>query len=200
MAGTPDVSIVTKYVFEDPWAPAIGLGLIAGVMAWTALREGLPKRLLAASVPGVLAVVLVLCGMVVATAGETAEAVVRSFVEEVTRRDLRAARRMTSTTCIANSRDVNAIGLPMDAAWPEIRKQLDRASIESITITSLDAYTVSDRRGDVQFTCRTMIPTGMTLTTWMIRVEREAGDVWRITRITLLRLFDDAAPSIESLL
>jgi hypothetical protein len=204
MPDPPPTSILTRYIFEMPWPFAAALLIVAAVMAFTALREGLGRRLMLSAIPAVLAVLIIVLGMIVTTAGESAREVVRQFVDDVVDNDLRAARARTAPTCVMNSRNPNLPGVQFADVYGRFNRT-DAGAIVKNTITRLDACTVSDRIGDVHLACRTEFANGYTLTSWVVRVERDTegadgtNDGWSITRITWISFMNDPAPGIDRL-
>ncbi len=198
MPDPPPMSFVTRYIFEMPWPFAAALLIVAAVMAFTALREGLGRRLMLSAIPAAIAVLIIVLGMVVTTAGEHARATVELFVSDVVDNDLRAARARTAESCVMNSRNPNLPGVAFADIYSRLNRS-DAGSIEKNTITMLDGYTVSDRIGDVHLACRTEFTNGFALTSWVVRVERDTDDTWAITRITWISFMNDPAPGIDRL-
>ncbi|MCA9296063.1 MAG: hypothetical protein KC983_06085, partial [Phycisphaerales bacterium] len=136
MPDAPPTSFLTRYVFESPWPVAAALLIVAAVMAFTALREGLGRRLMLSTIPAAIAVIIIALGMIVTTAGESARDVVQRFVEDVVDNDLRAARARTAATCVMNSRDPNLPGVPFADVYDRLNRT-EAGAIENNTITKL---------------------------------------------------------------
>ncbi|MEM7229175.1 MAG: hypothetical protein AAF432_10210 [Planctomycetota bacterium] len=190
--------MLTRTIFEQPWPAAIALLIVAGAIAYTALREGLTKRLFMSAIPAGIALVILAVGTVVVTPGEHARRTVRAFVEAVESNDVRAAKRFVAPFAVVNSRDANAPGIELIDLLNRVNR-FGRYTVEENRITKLSTATVSPRRGEVQIAVRTTVDVGVAGTSWQFRVEEQTDGSWRIVRLTWLTLHGSPAPSVDRL-
>src|SRR4051812_34787296 len=81
MPEPPHVSIITRYLFENPWPIAIALVLVGLIAGWTGMRDGIINRMrLAAAMIG-LALLAIFAGYMVTTPGEHGRIVTESLVK-----------------------------------------------------------------------------------------------------------------------
>lgn len=190
MPDPPSVNLITRYLFESPWAVAVLLLGVAGVLAWQGAREGLWKRVQVAGVLVLAAAGVVATASVVTTAGEHGERITRQFVEAAVSNDLTAANRLLAADATL------AVGSPKNPGidLAAIQSHLARLRNYQITgnrITSLRGYGTDDDRAVVHLACLTDgggVYSGRVPSQWVLDVRREADGTWTIKRLTCISI------------
>ncbi len=190
MPEAPSVSILTRYLFENPWPLAVLIIGIAAVLGWQGAREGLWKRVQVAGLLVVAAVAVVATGSMVITAGEHGEKVTRAFVEAAVTNDLTGADRLLTRDATLAVGSTKNPGLELSA----IQSHLARMRNYQITgnrITSLRGYSMDRGRAQVHLACATESGgayAGFVPSQWVLHVRREPDGSWAIERVTCISI------------
>lgn len=188
MPEPPDVGLVTRFVFENPWPVVIVLAGGGAVMAWMALRDGRLERVrVAAGLVGV-GIVIAVIGAVVTTSGEHAEDVTRRLVDAaVTTNTAVAVRLLADDASLAIGSPDNP-GFDVDYIRSQLEGLARRVVIDSNRITGLRAYSESSDAAVVHFGCWTEAGGFTSPSQWVVRVEKQSDGVWKVTRITCVSI------------
>ncbi|MBM4008625.1 MAG: hypothetical protein FJ285_03430 [Planctomycetes bacterium] len=139
-------------------------------------------------------------GWSIITPGEYAQQKVEQLVSAVVAGDVAAAKECFSERASIHVGRLNSPGEGRDRIDRAFDSFAGRHRIESNTLLSLDARTLSDDAGIVEIACRTTTASsaGAVPTRWHFEVVREQDGCWRILRITWLRLGSEV-PSLSLL-
>jgi hypothetical protein len=168
--------------------------------AWLGLRRGSMRLVACAAGPLAVGLLAMVIAWQVVTPAEHAEQTVERLVAAVVAGDVAAAKDCFSERASIHVGRLNSPG--------EGRERIDRAfdsfagrhRIESNTLLSLDANTLAADVGEVEIACRTTTASslGAVPTRWHFEVVLETDGVWRILRITWLRVGNEV-PSLSLL-
>jgi len=199
MPDPPSTSLVTTYLFENPW-PLIGALLaVAAILLWRGLREGLGRMAMAGVVAALLAVVVFLASVVVTTPGEHARALVRTMVSAAEEGDIRTITLLFGDDATLHFDRPENPGYAIDSLNRAASTLADINRIESNSITQFRAYTVDADSAIVHLGCRTttVASRGPVGSRWVIHVGRDADGQWRIERITCVSIMNQPpSPSL----
>jgi hypothetical protein len=192
MPEPPPVGLFTRYVLENPYPLAGALVALALALAWIGLREGVYGRtkLRAAGVSAVLAAAVLITGILVITPGEHGVEVTRRLVSHAVNAEVSPAMALFAPGASLSIGSTRNPGVGIDS----IRRQLERLEsqyrVRSNTITTLRGYGESRDAATVHLACRTEVENGWgpTPSQWVLRVERQDGGEWLITRITAITI------------
>ena len=196
MPEAPSTSLVTHYIFENPWPVGIVLLAAAVVLGWLGMREGLRNRMRAAMVCGVLGIAVIAASMFVTTSGERGEHVVKSLVDAALNEDVVGGLALFSGDAIMNSGSPQNPGFGYDVIQSQFARLGEQYDIESNSITSLRGYSVTRDDAEVHLACHTTI-TGSpypAISRWMIRVQPQSDGEWKITRLTCVSINNETVP------
>jgi hypothetical protein len=187
----PPVSLVTRYVLENPYPVAVLLVCLAGGLLWRlstsqGASSAVQRRYLFAGLLAAAAAVAVfVTGTLIVTSGEQARALTRRLVEAAAVGDVAGCfaeisldARLTfgAATNPAHSR----------AAIDQRVSRLDgRYRLEDNDITMLDAYSRGADRAVVHLACRTTPAAGYgpVFTQWVLECERQPDGAFQVTHI-----------------
>jgi hypothetical protein len=183
MPDPPSVSLLTRYVLENPWPLGLGWLAVAVGVAWVGLRAQRPRQMWVAAAVAVAAALVFAAASLVTTAGEHARGVVIGVVDAVVEADVAGAGAYLTDDAVLTYGSPGNPGLPRSVIEQRIG-QLQ--GIASNTITRLAAHSESADRAVVELACRTtpQIGLGPIPTSWWIEVERQPDGTWKIDRIT----------------
>lgn len=200
MPPAPDVSLLTRYLFENPWPLAVALVAIAAIIAWHALRESLVKRVRWSLLLFLLAAVALLAGWLVETPGERGESITRAFVERAIANDLVGAVNLLSDDATLAVGSPKNPGTDRDAIIGGVSTLRQRFAIESNTISMLKGYALPDGRAEVHLACWTDVGYGPTPSQWVLHLGLQQDGEWKIERITCISIANQPAPDIARLI
>jgi len=197
MPPPPDVSLLTRYVFENPWPLGMGLMLVAAWAMWTGLRQGIKRRQQTAGVLALISIAVFSAAFLVQTSGEHAKAVVRGLVAAVVDGDPSADGFFASRAVIAFGSPKNP-GHGLEMIEQGLARVASQYPIESNSTTMLRGYTQSGDVGIVHLACWTTVRGGYgpTPSQWVLRVERQLDQSWLITHITCVSI-NNQTPSSD---
>jgi len=201
MPPAPEVSLLTRYLFENPW-PLGGLLVLAGaLLAWIGLRDGRFDRLrqsLLLLVPGIAVFVI---AAIVETSGERARGVARSLVDAVVAGDSVAVMGTFAPDATMHVGSPTNPGQNVDVIRSAVSWFAGRFTISRNTVTALRGYSESADAATVHLACWTETSGfGGGASQWVLRVERipdpaePGGEAWRITRMTFVSLNGQPPP------
>lgn len=186
-------SFVNAWLLENPYPLAIGLGAIAGAVAWRGLSLGSRAHLLVAALAALLGTAAVLVGRAVVTPGEHARAVVEELIACAEIAAVDDAATLFTPNAVMNYERRENQGVPIDAIRRALRTLQGVNRIESNRTTSLSCETLDADTGEVVFSCSTVVARSMGAvpTVWIARVRRGATPdaPWRIDRLTFRSLY-----------
>lgn len=195
MPPAPPTSLIDRFFLENPWPIAVTLLLIALVLLYSAVGRGSTKRLAAGFGVLVLAVGVFLLASFVSTPAEHGERVTQAFVADVVvAQPTQAAQHLSADADLA----VGSTDNPgMALSWIRDRLTLltGQYPIRDNYITQLDAYTKNSEQAVIHLTCLTTFDTafaGPTKTSWVLFVNRQTDGTWKIRRITIIQVNDQA--------
>lgn len=172
----------------------------SAVIAGIGLQRGSLRLVACAAAPLLIGALAAAIGWGVITPGEHAQQRVEQLVAAVVAGDVAAAKECFSERASIHVGRLNSPGEGRDRIDRAFDSFAGRHRIESNTLLSLDARTLSDEAGEVEITCRTttVSSAGAVPTRWHFEVVREQDGIWRILRITWLRLGGEV-PSLSLL-
>jgi len=201
MPPPPEVNLVTRYLFENPW-PLGGVLVVAGVLlAWLGLREGRLDRLRLAPVFLIPGAAVFIVAAFVETSGERARTVTRALVDAVVDGDPVAAMATFAPDATFHVGSQTNPGQSYEMIRSAVSWFTGRFEVSGNRVTRLRGYTETPDAATVHLVCWTETAgMGGGVTQWVVRVERVAdpgtpgGHSFRITRLTLLTLNGQAPP------
>lgn len=198
MPPTPEVNIITRYVLENPWPLGVILLAVAGVLAWKGFREGMATRLRVAAIVAAAGAIVLITGIMVVTAGEHAVQTARALIDAVVREDLVAADRLLSDDAAMTIGSPSNPGQDKFFILASLEEFATRESVESNSISAEHGYSESSNVGVVHVSCTTLVERFPypTLSRWVMRVERQNDDQWRVTRLTCVSI-NNQTPSMN---
>ncbi len=190
MPEPPHVDIWTRYLFENPWPLAALLLLVGVILAWTGLREGLKNRMKVSILPFLLAGVVILTGYLFTTSGEQAEDVTRTLVRKAVVGNTGEAIALFADNAALTLSSPNNPGFDLDYIRTQLVNLARQYRITSNRITKLHGYTESSDQATVHLACTTEVDNGYapTPSQWVLIVQRQEDDTWKITRITCISI------------
>lgn len=194
MSEQPSHGLFTHYVLENPWPLGIGLILLALIIAWFALQRGNKSGLGVAAIAGVIGIIVLALGAAVTTAGEHGERVTKELVDAVVANDLPGAFALFDDDASFAFSSPSNPGLDIDYIKGMIDRT-DRYTIKSNTIRLLEGFTESSDAATVHLGCLTETDIGYTPSTWILLVERNEYDNWRITKVTWMTINNSPPPA-----
>jgi hypothetical protein len=198
MPPAPEGNIITRYILENPWPLGMILLAVAGVLAWKGFREGMATRLRVAAALAAAGAVVLVTGIMVVTSGEHAVQTTRALIESVVREDLVAADRLLSDDAAITIGSPSNPGQDKFFILSSLEDFATRESVESNSITAERGYSESSNVGIVHLSCTTIVERFPypTLSRWIMRVERQTDDQWRVTRMTCISI-NNQTPSMN---
>ncbi len=198
MPEPPGVSIFTRLVLENPYILGPGLLIVGIVLAWMGLREGRMDRFRLALIPLFLGVLILVVSFCMTTAGERARAVARQLTKAVVDEDLVAGVNLFSDDATLHLGSTRNVGHDLDFITAGLSRLADRYSIDDNRITMLKGYTESGDAAVVHLACWTEAGGygGYTPSQWVLRIERQSDESWKITRVTCISISGKAPPSL----
>jgi len=196
MPDPPSVGFVTRYVCENPYPLAVGLLLIAAVIGWLGFQAGRMERVRLALIPTALGLAVIAAGWRIVTSGEHGVRVTREFVDAATTSDLVGAVDRLAPDALFHVGSGRNVGHDRDWIIGRLDDLDRRFSIDSNRITALDGYTEGPDRATVHLACRTdEAARGLSLSRWVVAIERQGDRTWLISDITFISLNGQSPPS-----
>lgn len=198
MPDPPNVSIITRYLFDNPWPLSVVLIVLAVAFAlgWRSVRKR--ELLVFAAVAAALAVGVFLIERWVTTSGEEAETVVRDLVTFAEQGNVAAGAALFADDATMSLVDPRNPGVGVDEIRNRLNMVAGRYAISANAVTSLKTHSEESNRGVVHLRVRTEFEAGYgypVLSAWVIAVERQPDDTWKITQITFVE-FNGQSPTI----
>ncbi len=190
------MELITRYVLENPWPLGVLLLAIAAGLAWTGLQAVDRRRLLAAAVVAVVGAAVMVAGKAIVTPGEHARAVVMEVFDAAVAGDITTVAAAFADDSALSVGSPNNPGFSKDVIVRRLEGLTGRYRIKSSRVTKLDATTVTQDRGIVNFACVTE-PTlgfGPVPTSWIIQVDRQPDGTWKFSHVTWVTLGMQAPP------
>ena len=194
MPQPPDVSLVTRFIFENPY-PLGGVLLVVGViLGWLGLRDGRTDRLRLAVVPIVLGLAILAAGLLVITSGERARRVTRQLVEAAIAGDLVAARNLLSDSARFHFAAATNVSHDVDFMMAGLELLGRQFTIEDNSITMLKGYSESSDTAEVHLACWTREASWgqYTPSQWVLRIQRQDDGSWKVTSLTWVSVLGEA--------
>ncbi|MCI0631844.1 MAG: nuclear transport factor 2 family protein [Phycisphaerales bacterium] len=196
MPEPPDVSLVTRYVLENPWPLAIVMLALAAWLAWSGMREGLNSRMKSAAAFAVIGCSVLAAGSLIVTSSEHAERVTQALVDATVNGQTDVATNLFAEDAVFS------VGSPTNPGFGRefIVNLLERIgrdyAIESNSITHLHGYSETRDRATVHLACWTelQIAYGPGASQWVVRVERQRDGSWKISHLTCVSVNNQAPP------
>jgi hypothetical protein len=183
---TPTLAgLITKYIFENPWPLALLCLAVGGFLLWKWLREGdRAMRDIGGAAAAAGCVVLVL-GYAITTNGERASRVVREFVTRAETGDTSGMLELLTPTCVLHYGAPENPGVPREMWEPAIGLLKGRYTIESNSVTRLDAESAGGDAATVELACVTSVDIAPypTPSAWWLKVGAQSDGSWKIERI-----------------
>jgi len=189
-----------SWIAEHPaWILLICLAAAAAT-AWIGLRQGSGRLLFGALAPLLVGIIVSAIGWSVVTPGEHAQESVERLVAAVVKGDIAAAKACFSERASIHVGRLNSPGEGRERINRAFDSFAGRHRIESNVLISIDARTLDADSAEVEIACRTVTAAsgGAVPTRWHFEVRREPDGVWKIRRITWLRLGSEI-PSLSLL-
>ncbi len=186
MPDPPQVGLLTRYVFENPYPLGVVLLVVGAAIALRALSAERADRLKLAGALAAVGAAVLAVGALVVTSGERARGVTLALVEAAVAGDVDAAAAHFADEAMLS------FGLPTNPGYPadEIHRRLqglaNRNRIASNRITMLEAYSASGDEGIVHLACSTTLENGFgpVPTRWVLRIERQDDGTWQVSHVT----------------
>jgi hypothetical protein len=196
MPEPPDHSLVGHFLFENPWPVGLGLFALAVLVGGLGVREGRLDRLRLALLPLVLGAGVLATGWAVVTSGERARSVLRDVVDAVVTNDLVGAMRFFADDVRVHLGSTRNVARDLDFVRTGLDALSRRFAIEDNRITRLRAYSTGGDTATVHMACWTTTGrSGPAPSQWVIEVEREDDDAWKVSRLTLISVNMSPPPS-----
>lgn len=196
MPEPPASSLFTRYIFENPWPLGLLAIVIAAVLLWTGLREGLSKRVNVAIGVGLVGLAIIIVGHLVVTAGEHAKEVTRQLVKAMVAGDRVGAVRLFGPDAVLSVGSPRNPGLDRDVIVNAIDRWVTNYKVTSNTVTSLRGYSESSDMGEAHLACFTEVgqfpyPNP---SQWVIRAQRQDNGDWKIVQLTCVSISGQTPP------
>jgi hypothetical protein len=190
MPEPPSSSLITRYVFENPWPVGILTLIVAALMIWTGLRDATWRRVQVAIGIGAFGLIVLLIGYLVTTAGERASSVTRALVEAMVAGDRVGATDLFANDAILSVGSPQNPGMGYDSIVEAIDDWCSRYKVESNTITSLRGYSEDSHSGEAHLGCRTTVAEFPYPNTsqWVVRARRQDDGEWKIVQIACMAI------------
>ena len=191
MPDPPQTDFVTRYIFENPWPGVIVLLIVAIAFGYTGLQRGEMGKVRIAGVGLLLGIVLYVTSALITTPGEHARAVTRSFVSAVVQSDMTTAFGLLSPNAAMAFGAPSNPGMDVNFLQSQLMQLQGAYRIDQNTITQLNAYTDGPNRGIVHLGCLTTLEAGWggpNRSRWVLAIEQQPDDTWKITRITAVEI------------
>ncbi len=191
MPDPPPVSLVTRFVLENPYPLVVVLMCLAGGLLWRlATSEGAwaimgPRCLVGGLLAAAAGIAVFFTGTKIVTSGEHAHAVTRRLVEAATAGDVAGAlTEIASDARLTFGAAINP-GHARGVIDQRISRLNDRYRVADNAITMIDAYTQGRDRAVVHLACRTTPEAGYgpVFTQWVLDCERQADGSFQVTHI-----------------
>ncbi len=195
MPDPPHVGLLTRYVLENPWPLGLGLLLIAIVAGFTGLREGLAGRIRLAGLIALAGAAVLAIGAAVTTSGEHARRITRELVDAAVQGDVAGAISLFTEQATYSVGSPRNPGLGRDFIESELSRLNGRYRIDANTITMLRSYSESSNLAEVHLACWTTVGGSTTPSQWVLRIQRQPDDAWKIVRLTCISIGSRTPPS-----
>lgn len=198
MPDSPDVGLFTRFVLENPYPIAVVAIVLGMGLLWTGLREGQINRQRSGLAGISVAVAVLIIASLVTTSGEHAKKLTRSLVEATVQADaVKVMSHFTSDATMSFTSPTNQ-GFPIDFVEDKAIRLESQYKVESNRIGSLKGFTQSPDSAIVHLSCTTTIAGGYgaTPTSWVLRIERQADNSWKIVHFTWISIFNKPPPKM----
>lgn len=198
MPDPPRVGLFTRYVLENPYPVAIGVGLIAVWFLWKGLREGHSKSQRIGLSGISVAILVFIIASLVTTSGEHAKALTRSLIKATVEADAVMVMSHFASNATMSYVSPNNPGLSIDFVEKQAIRLESQFTVESNRINSLKGYTLTKDSAIVHLSCSTTIAGGYgaTPTRWVLRIERQDDNSWKIVRFTWISIYNQPPPKL----
>jgi len=196
MPDAPSSNLLTQYVLENPWPLGLTLLIIAAIVMFLGLREGLTQRTRVAFFVGVVGAAIIAAGMLTTTAGEHSLRVTRALVDAVVSKDMVGGIALFSEEATMNVGSPFNPGRDLTFIEQQFSALASRYTIESNTITTLRGVTISGDEAEARLACLTTIEGSpySHASQWIVRVRRSGDGAWRIEKITCVSINGNTPP------
>lgn len=198
MPDPPDVGLFTRFILENPYPIAVVAIAVGAGLLWTGLREGQRNRQRIGLVVIAVAIAVLIIASSVTTSGEHAKALTRSLVEATVQADAVAVMsHFTSNATMSFASPTNP-GYSIEFVEDQATRLEGQYKVESNRIVSLKGFTLSSDSAIIHLTCTTTIAGGYgaTPTSWVLRIERQDDNSWKIVRFTWISIFNKPPPRL----
>ncbi|HWB19035.1 MAG TPA: hypothetical protein VG711_01950 [Phycisphaerales bacterium] len=195
------IPFITPYVFESPLPLALMLVLGGAIACWIAVRSSQSGVLRGGIAAIILGVAVFVIGRLVVTPGEHASEVAHQLINAATNRDLVEIDSLLAPTAMLSLNSQTNPGISRSAIIDLADRSLRQFTISSNSIGGESIQTSDSMTGAVSLTCRTIVD-GVpypTLSSWLIRVQRQDDSRWLVTHITCVSINNQPASSIPGL-
>lgn len=193
MPTPPPVSLVDRYLFENPWPAGIILLLIGILLLYIAANRGDTKRLLIGLGGVGLAVGLYLLATFVSTPAEHGENVTRELVRLAVEGKASQAGALFAPNASLSLGAPSNPGLSLSGIQRQLQSLDDEYEIRDNYITGLDAYSKNQDEAIVHLHCLTTFNAafaGPTKSSWVLSIVRQTDGSWKIDRLTVIQIND----------
>ncbi len=189
-------NLFTHYVLENPWPVGGVLAVIAAILTWNGLREGLATRLRLGLALGLVAGGIIAAGILVTTPAEHGLLVARNLVDAAVNRDVVSGVSLFSDDAMMNVGSPQNPGFDRDFIQTQFSRLANGYVIESNSITVLRGATLSSSEAEIRLGCMTTVSSFPYPNTsqWIMRVRLMPDGSWKITRLTCVAINDRTPP------
>ncbi|MBT8486067.1 MAG: hypothetical protein HKO59_02610 [Phycisphaerales bacterium] len=196
MPDPPSVGLFTRFVLENPYPLGVGLAAFALVLVVAGFREGRMDRVRLAGVPLLLAVAVLATGTLVVTSAERGKQVTRALVDALVADDAVGAMRLFADDALLHLGATTNVGYDIDFIRDGVSRFVDRFDVVSNRVTMLDGYRETADRATIHLGAWTDAGGfGPAPSQWVVVVERQTDDTWKVTDLTLISVAGRAPPT-----
>lgn len=198
MPDPPHVGLFTRFVLENPYPIAVVAIAVGAGLLLSGLREGLRNRQRTGFLGIAVAIAVLIIAWSVTTSGEHAKALTRSLVEATVQADaVKVMSHFTSDATMSFALPTNP-GYPIDYVEDQATRLEDQYRIESNKIGLLKGFTQSPDSATVHLSCTTTIAGGYgaTPTRWVLLIERQDDNSWKIVHFTWVSILNGPPPKL----
>jgi len=198
MPDPPHVGLFTRFILENPYPIAVVAIAVGAGLLLSGLREGLRNRQRIGILGISVAIAVLIIAWSVTTSGEHAKDLTRSLVQATVQADVvQVMSHFTSDATMSFASPSNP-GYPIDFVEEQATRLESQFNIESNRIGSLKGYTQSQDSATVHLSCMTTIAGGYaaTPTSWVLRIERQDDNSWKIVRFTWVSILNRPPPEL----
>ena len=198
MPDPPNVGLFTRFVLENPYPIAVVAIAVGAGLLLSGLRQGLRNRQRNGILGISVAIAVLIIAWSVTTSGEHAKALTRSLVQATAQADaVKVMSHFTSDATMSFTSPTNP-GYPINYIEAQAIRLESKFNIESNRISSLNGFTQSANSAIVHLSCSTTIAGGYgaTPTSWVLRIERQDDDSWKVVHFTWISIFNRPPPEL----